>query len=94
MIESDRCFLTSEFRLWYCTPKLTESDYYQFNDLLTLEEQAIRKKVRECMEKEVAPIMAKVLSCFTFEFFKSSAEYHSMVVIIFVLFIYSMWIFC
>ncbi|XP_073140832.1 acyl-coenzyme A oxidase 4, peroxisomal [Henckelia pumila] len=35
------------------------SDYYQFDDLLTLEEQAVRKKVRECMEKEVAPIMAK-----------------------------------
>lgn len=36
------------------------SDYYHFDDLLTPEEQAIRKKVRECMEKEVAPIMAKV----------------------------------
>ncbi|KAL8504788.1 hypothetical protein ACS0TY_016105 [Phlomoides rotata] len=35
------------------------SDYYQFDDLLTPEEQAIKKKVRECMEKEVAPIMAK-----------------------------------
>ncbi|KAG8388966.1 hypothetical protein BUALT_Bualt02G0180200 [Buddleja alternifolia] len=35
------------------------SDYYQFDDLLTPEEQAVRKKVRECMEKEVAPIMAK-----------------------------------
>ncbi|KAL0375348.1 UNVERIFIED_CONTAM: Acyl-coenzyme A oxidase 4, peroxisomal [Sesamum radiatum] len=35
------------------------SDYYQFDDLLTPEEQALRKKVRECMEKEVAPIMAK-----------------------------------
>ncbi|XP_073034594.1 acyl-coenzyme A oxidase 4, peroxisomal [Primulina eburnea] len=35
------------------------SDYYQFDDLLTLEEQAVRNKVRECMEKEVAPIMAK-----------------------------------
>ncbi|XP_010528982.1 PREDICTED: acyl-coenzyme A oxidase 4, peroxisomal [Tarenaya hassleriana] len=35
------------------------SDYYHFNDLLTPEEQAIRKKVRECMEKEVAPIMAE-----------------------------------
>ncbi|KAI3409058.1 uncharacterized protein J3R85_019809 [Psidium guajava] len=35
------------------------SDYYHFDDLLTPEEQAIRKKVREYMEKEVAPIMAK-----------------------------------
>ncbi|PIN19876.1 Acyl-CoA oxidase [Handroanthus impetiginosus] len=35
------------------------SDYYQFDDLLTPEEQAVRNKVRECMEKEVAPIMAK-----------------------------------
>ncbi|XP_022746186.1 acyl-coenzyme A oxidase 4, peroxisomal-like isoform X3 [Durio zibethinus] len=35
------------------------SDYYQFDDLLSLEEQAIRKKVRECMEKEVAPVMAE-----------------------------------
>ncbi|XWS59972.1 hypothetical protein CRYUN_Cryun08bG0168100 [Craigia yunnanensis] len=35
------------------------SDYYQFDDLLSPEEQAIRKKVRECMEKEVAPVMAE-----------------------------------
>ncbi|KAG8377036.1 hypothetical protein BUALT_Bualt09G0126300 [Buddleja alternifolia] len=35
------------------------SDYYQFDDLLTPEEQTIRNKVRECMEKEVAPTMAK-----------------------------------
>ncbi len=35
------------------------SDYYQFDDLLTPEEQAIRMKVRECAEKEVAPIMTK-----------------------------------
>ncbi|XP_054780712.1 acyl-coenzyme A oxidase 4, peroxisomal-like isoform X5 [Prosopis cineraria] len=35
------------------------SDYYQFNDILTLEEQAVRMKVKECMEKEVAPIMAE-----------------------------------
>ncbi|KAL3826121.1 hypothetical protein ACJIZ3_022150 [Penstemon smallii] len=35
------------------------SDYYQFDDLLTPEEQAVRIKVRKCMEKEVAPIMAK-----------------------------------
>ncbi|CAN4118289.1 unnamed protein product [Withania somnifera] len=35
------------------------SDYYQLADLLTPEEQAIRMKVRECMEKEVAPIMTK-----------------------------------
>ncbi|KAL3536531.1 hypothetical protein ACH5RR_004992 [Cinchona calisaya] len=35
------------------------SDYYQFDDLLTLEEKETRQKVRKCMEKEVAPIMAK-----------------------------------
>ncbi|KAJ4704415.1 Acyl-coenzyme A oxidase 4, peroxisomal-like protein [Melia azedarach] len=35
------------------------SDYYQFDDLLTSEEQEIRDKVRECMEKEVAPVMAE-----------------------------------
>ncbi|PSS23831.1 Acyl-coenzyme A oxidase 4, peroxisomal like [Actinidia chinensis var. chinensis] len=35
------------------------SDYYHFDDLLTPEEQALRMKVRECMEKEIAPIMAK-----------------------------------
>uniref|UniRef100_A0A2P2JNG8 Uncharacterized protein MANES_08G093200 n=2 Tax=Rhizophora mucronata TaxID=61149 RepID=A0A2P2JNG8_RHIMU len=35
------------------------SDYYQSNDLLTPEEQSIRMKVRNFMEKEVAPIMAE-----------------------------------
>lgn len=35
------------------------SDYYQFDELLNDEERAIRAKVRECMEKEVAPIMAE-----------------------------------
>ncbi|CAN1142243.1 Acyl-coenzyme A oxidase 4, peroxisomal [Linum perenne] len=35
------------------------ADYYQLDDLLTPEEQAIRLKVRQCMEKEVAPIMAE-----------------------------------
>jgi acyl-CoA oxidase len=35
------------------------SDYYQLDDLLTPEEQRLRMKVRECMEKEIAPIMAK-----------------------------------
>ncbi|KAK7349828.1 hypothetical protein VNO77_07561 [Canavalia gladiata] len=35
------------------------SDYFQLDDLLTPEEQAIRKKVRECMEKEIAPIMTE-----------------------------------
>ncbi|KZV15167.1 acyl-coenzyme A oxidase 4, peroxisomal-like [Dorcoceras hygrometricum] len=44
------------------------SDYYQFDDLLTLEEQAIRKKVRECMEKDVAPIMAKYWEKLEFPF--------------------------
>nr|AFK35770.1 unknown [Medicago truncatula] len=35
------------------------SDYFQFDDLLKPEEQAIRMKVRECMEKNIAPIMAQ-----------------------------------
>ena len=42
--------------------EITASDYYQFNDLLTLEDKAVRMKVKECMEKEVAPIMAEVSS--------------------------------
>ncbi|KAG9157891.1 hypothetical protein Leryth_000074 [Lithospermum erythrorhizon] len=35
------------------------SDYYQLDDLLTSEEQAVKMKVRNCMEKEVAPVMTK-----------------------------------
>ncbi|KAJ0967769.1 hypothetical protein J5N97_024686 [Dioscorea zingiberensis] len=35
----------------------SESDYYQFDDLLSDEEQVLRRKVREVMEKEIAPIM-------------------------------------
>lgn len=35
------------------------SDYFQSHDLLSPQEQAIRMKVRQCMEKEVAPIMAE-----------------------------------
>ncbi|EEF30275.1 acyl-coenzyme A oxidase 4, peroxisomal isoform X2 [Ricinus communis] len=35
------------------------SDYFQLDDLLTPEEQAIRIKVRQCMEKEIAPIMTE-----------------------------------
>ncbi|KAF2576531.1 hypothetical protein F2Q70_00004979 [Brassica cretica] len=35
------------------------SDYYHFIELLTPEEQAVRKRVREFMEKEVAPIMTE-----------------------------------
>ncbi|KAL3531683.1 hypothetical protein ACH5RR_005204 [Cinchona calisaya] len=35
------------------------SDYYQFDDLLTPEEKETRLRVRECVEKEVAPIMTK-----------------------------------
>lgn len=35
------------------------SDYYQLDDLLTPEEQAIRRKVRKVMEKEVAPVMTE-----------------------------------
>ncbi|KAH9296840.1 hypothetical protein KI387_028522, partial [Taxus chinensis] len=35
------------------------SDYYQLDDLLTPEEKAIRKQVREAVETEIAPIIAK-----------------------------------
>ncbi|KAG4111287.1 hypothetical protein ERO13_D13G095300v2 [Gossypium hirsutum] len=35
------------------------SDYYRFDDLLSPEEKTLRMKVREFMEKEVAPIMAE-----------------------------------
>ncbi|CAN6889039.1 unnamed protein product [Brassica oleracea] len=35
------------------------SDYYHFNELLTPKGQAVRKRVREFMEKEVAPIMTE-----------------------------------
>lgn len=35
------------------------SDYYQFDDLLTLEERLLRRNVRKVMEEEVAPIMAQ-----------------------------------
>ena len=43
---------------------IAASDYYNFDDLLTSEEKALRMKVRECMEKEVAPIMAEVFFIF------------------------------
>ncbi|KAL8146577.1 hypothetical protein AgCh_004342 [Apium graveolens] len=39
------------------------SDYYHFDDLLTPEEQALRRKVRTFIEKEVAPIMTKGYGC-------------------------------
>ncbi|KAK1355663.1 acyl-coenzyme A oxidase 4, peroxisomal [Heracleum sosnowskyi] len=53
--------------VWVAFPQATPasiftsavSDYYHFDDLLTPEEQAMRIKARECMEKEVAPIMTK-----------------------------------
>ncbi|KAK9159098.1 hypothetical protein Scep_005672 [Stephania cephalantha] len=35
------------------------SDYYHYNDLLTPEEQDLRRKVRAIMEKEVAPVMTE-----------------------------------
>lgn len=56
-IRSFVCFPIFEICFWI----ITVSDFYQFNDLLTPEEQALRKKVRQCVEKEVAPIMTKVL---------------------------------
>ncbi|CAL0302628.1 unnamed protein product [Lupinus luteus] len=35
------------------------SDYFQLDDLLTPEEKSIRNKVRDLMEKEIAPIMTE-----------------------------------
>ncbi|KAL6897789.1 hypothetical protein ACP4OV_006748 [Aristida adscensionis] len=35
------------------------SDYYLFDDLLTDEEKALRKKVRDVVEKEIAPVMTQ-----------------------------------
>lgn len=46
------------------------SDYFQLDDLLTSEEQAVRMKVRKCMEKEIAPIMTQASSFFRFEVIK------------------------
>lgn len=36
------------------------SDYYQLDDLLSLEDVALRKRVRDVMETHIAPVMAKV----------------------------------
>ncbi|KAL5719839.1 acyl-CoA oxidase [Ranunculus cassubicifolius] len=35
------------------------SDYYQFDDILTPEEQNLRKGIRSVVEKEIAPVMHK-----------------------------------
>lgn len=51
------------------------SDYFQYDDLLKPEEQAIRKKVRECMEKEVAPIMTQACSFFVSSFLVIAFSY-------------------
>lgn len=58
-------FYSSISHLFFYFVFFLASDYYHFDELLTPEEQAIKIKVRKCMEKEVAPIMAKVclLSC-------------------------------
>jgi hypothetical protein len=53
------------FVSWYLN--FTASDYYQLDDLLNPEERVVRKKVRECMEKEIAPIMTEVyFSCYSY----------------------------
>ncbi|KAJ0978091.1 hypothetical protein J5N97_013565 [Dioscorea zingiberensis] len=49
----------------------SESDYYQFDDLLSDEEQVLRRKVREVMEKEIAPIM-------TVHWEKAEFPYHAI----------------
>ncbi|XVF76795.1 hypothetical protein PTKIN_Ptkin13bG0295600 [Pterospermum kingtungense] len=46
----------------------TACDYYQFDDLLSPEEKAFRKKVRERTETEVAPIMTEYLEKAEFPF--------------------------
>jgi hypothetical protein len=38
----------------------TVSDYYQLDDLLSPEDVALRKCVRDVMETHIAPVMAKV----------------------------------
>lgn len=60
--------LTCILYLWWLLESAA-SDYFQFDDLLKPEEQAIRMKVRECMEKNIAPIMTQA-SSFSFCFFK------------------------
>ncbi|CAN7031560.1 unnamed protein product [Brassica oleracea var. botrytis] len=50
------------------------SDYYHFIELLTPEEQAVRKRVREFMEKEVAPIMTEF--CLSLCLFKAEFPFH------------------
>ncbi|XP_057435250.1 acyl-coenzyme A oxidase 4, peroxisomal isoform X2 [Lotus japonicus] len=54
------------------------SDYFQFDDLLTPEEQAVRMKVRKCMEKEIAPIMTQYWekANFPFHVIPKFAELH------------------
>ncbi|KAL2902063.1 Acyl-coenzyme A oxidase 4 peroxisomal [Bienertia sinuspersici] len=51
---------------------LVMSDYYQFDDLLNAEERAVRVKVRECMEKEVAPIMAEVVAMLLMQYWEKA----------------------
>ncbi|XP_031483522.1 acyl-coenzyme A oxidase 4, peroxisomal [Nymphaea colorata] len=46
------------------------SDYYQLDDLFTDEEKALRRRVREVMEKEIAPIMAEYWEKAEFPFHK------------------------
>eukprot|EP01018_Ginkgo_biloba_P015818 Gb_04916 [translate_table: standard] len=54
------------------------SDYYQLDDLLTPEEQSVRKKVREVAEREIAPIMAEYWERaeFPFELVPKLAKLH------------------
>nr|VDC62398.1 unnamed protein product [Brassica rapa] len=52
-------FPTCEDFFFFQRIYIFSSDYYHFSELLTPEEQAVRKRVREFMEKEVAPIMTE-----------------------------------
>lgn len=74
-----QCWPSRWFFLFFsisCPPPVAASDYYQFDDLLNAEERAIRAKVRECMEKEVAPIMAEVVTIFPSNFDSTSVPFN------------------
>lgn len=46
----------------------TVSDYFQLDDLLSSEDVALRKRIRETMEKHVAPVMTKVFNSHCIDF--------------------------
>lgn len=52
--------LLSLSHIYVILHSIAASDYYQSDDLLTPEEQALRRKIREVMEKEIAPVVTEV----------------------------------